>query len=69
MENWKHEYMMLSRYQSDMEYYLGHGNRCEKHLYFGNFKEHIEEMFKLWEELPVKPEWLTFEKLNQYKNS
>ena len=69
MKNWKHEYMMLGRYQSDMEYYLGYGNRNEKQLYFGNFKEHVEEMIKLWKKLPVKPEWLRAKQLIQYKNA
>jgi NAD(P)H-flavin reductase len=58
---------MLSRLQSDCEYYLGYGNRTKKHLYYGDEKEHIEEMKKLYEKLPVKPEWLAFEKILEYE--
>ena len=67
-ENQRHDYMMLSRYQSDIEYYLGYGNKKEKHLYFGNFKKHIQEMILLWKKLPKKPTWLRAKKLIEYKN-
>lgn len=63
----KHNYMMLSRYQMDVEYYFGYGNRSEKHLFFGDFKTHIREMIELWKKLPVKPEWLRATQLIEYK--
>ena len=65
----RHSYMLLSRYQMDIEYYLGYGLRNDKVLYFGDFKTHIREMINLWKKLPVKPTWLRASKLIEYKNS
>lgn len=59
-------YMMLDRMQSDCDYYLGNGNRCARHLWAGNESDHIKIMRALWFSLPVKPEWLTLEQLNDY---
>ena len=61
--------MMLSRLQSDCEYYLGNGNRCKKHLWAGDEKKQIKEMKKLYNELPddQKPEWLTHEQILDYE--
>ena len=63
----KHDYMMLARYQMDLDYYLGCGNRCEKHLYFGNIVVHFREVVKLWKSLPTKPQWLRATRIIQYK--
>lgn len=63
----RHQYMMLSRLQSDCEYFLGWGNRNEKHLWAGNVKEHIEEMKRLWNILPEKPLWCTMEQISNYE--
>ena len=63
----KHIYMLLARYQTDIEYFLGHGNRSERNLYFDTKEEHIEETIKLWKSLEPKPEWLTHEQLMNYK--
>jgi len=67
-KDWSHEYMMLSRYQSDVEYFLGNGDRNEKHLYYGSCKEHISKMIELWRSLPKKPKWLTAVNLINYKS-
>lgn len=62
------EYMMLSRLQSDCEYYLGSGGQNAEHaLYYHDEKKHIEEMKKIYDILPIKPEWLTEEKLKEYE--
>jgi len=61
-------YMLLSRYQMDIEYFLNYGNRCEKHLFFDTKEEHIKETFKLWKSLSPKPNWLRANKLIEYKN-
>jgi hypothetical protein len=63
----KFKYMMLSRLQSDNEYYLGNGNRNEKHLWAGSVDGQISEMKKLWNEVKVKPEWLSMEEINEYE--
>jgi hypothetical protein len=62
------QYMMLSRLQSDCKYFLEWGNRCEKHLWADNVIAHITEMKKLWNELIIKPEWLSLEEINDYEN-
>lgn len=63
----KYEYMMLSRLQHDCDYFLGNGNRAEKHLWAGNVKGQIEEMKRLWNLLPEKPEWLSMEQILDYE--
>ncbi len=62
-----HQYMLLSRLQSDCDYFLGFGIGNIKHLWAGNVPEHIFEMKKLWNELTVKPEWLSFEEILNYE--
>ena len=56
------QYMMLSRMQSDCEYYLGYGNRSPRIL-SNNPQSHINRMKELWLGFPnnEKPEWLTWE--------
>lgn len=61
------EYRMLSRLQQDCEYFLGYGNRCEKHLWADTAKEHIEEMKKLYKLLPVEPEWISMDDIEKYE--
>lgn len=61
------QYQMLSRLKSDCEYYLGHGNRNENHLWAGNVVDHITEMKNRWNALAAKPEWLTMEQINEYE--
>ena len=65
----KFDYMMLSRYKRDCEYYLGNGNRYAGHLYFKNEQEHIDEMKKLYNSFSddKKPEWLTWEQIETYE--
>lgn len=61
-------YMLLSRLQSDCEYYLGYGNRYPKCLWAGNEAEHIEYMKKIHDSFgeDAKPEWLTMEQIKEY---
>ena len=65
----RHNYMMLSRLKSDCDYYLGYGNRSERSLWADNVDEHIEEMKRLWNNLPkdAKPEWLSMEDILDYE--
>jgi hypothetical protein len=64
----KFDYMMLGRLQNDVEYYLGHGARSPRVLYYRDSpKEHIEAMKEIWNRLPIKPEWLPKEKLDFYE--
>lgn len=63
----RHQYMMLSRLQSDCDYFLGNGGGSERTLYYKNVEEHIAEMRKLWNELIEKPEWLSMEDIDRYE--
>jgi hypothetical protein len=63
----KFDYMMLGRLQTDCDYFLGHGNRSERNLYYGNVPEHIQAMKDLWNKLEAKPEWLTMEEIEKYE--
>jgi len=65
----KFNYQMLSRLKMDCEYYLGNGNRNEKHLWAGNEQEQINEMKKIYNSFSddKKPEWLTYEQILQYE--
>ena len=64
-------YMMLSRLQSDCEYYLNYGNRCTGRLYYHDESKQIDAMKKLWQEFPDdgKPVWLTWEQILEYEKA
>ena len=59
-------YMMLSRMQTDCEYYLGYGNRQSSQLWVKNEYDQIELMRMLYDILPEKPEWLPKERIEEY---
>ena len=65
----KNTYLMLSRMQSDCDYFLGHGNRNARYLWAGDMAGQIAEMRRRWESLPedAKPEWLTWEMIDAYE--
>lgn len=65
--NLEYNYMLLDRLRSDCEYFLGNGNRNEKHLWAGSVDAQIKEMKKIWNSLKEKPEWLTMEDINNYE--
>ena len=60
------EHQLLDRLRSDCEYFLGAGNRLEKHLWAGNVRAQIAKMRELYDTLPEKPEWLTKETIDDY---
>ncbi|MDA8646068.1 hypothetical protein N9L66_00680 [Porticoccaceae bacterium] len=62
------EYMMLDRLKSDCQYFLGNGKRNEKHLWALNVKEHISEMKRLYNKVPIEPEWLSSEDIKGYED-
>ena len=63
-------YRMLSRLQSECDYFLGYGGRSEKYLYGENVDSHIKEMKKIWNGFSKskKPEWLSMEEIEQYES-
>lgn len=65
----EHDYMMLGRYKSDCDYFLGCGNGYEGHLYYKEVNKHCDEMKKLYESFADedKPEWLTAEQIEDYR--
>lgn len=65
------EYRMLSKLQSDCEYFLGYGNRSPSILCNDSVQNHIAQMKELWNGFPAdqKPEWLTWEQLLQYEKA
>ena len=62
-------YMMLSRLQSDCNYYLGNGGGHKKHLWAGDEQDHIDVMKGIWNSFAdnKKPEWLTWEELLDFE--
>ena len=66
MEDNRFHYMFLSRLQSDCDYFLGYGERNVKYLWAGSVDGQILKMRELYDKLPVKPEWLTLEQINEY---
>ena len=65
----KFTYMMLSRLQSDNDYFLKAGGGHEKHLWANDVNAQIAEMKRLWKSLPkdAKPEWLSMEEIQEYE--
>lgn len=65
----KRNYMMLSRLKMDCEYYLGNGNRYNKHLWAKDEETQIKEMKKIynWFDEDKKPEWLTWDDILKYE--
>ena len=51
----------------DCEYYLGNGGKSAKSLWALDEQEQINEMRRLWNLLPEKPEWLTSEQIDNYE--
>ena len=64
MDN-RHNYMMLGRLLCDCRYYLGYGNRCAAHLWARDEQKQIDKMRELYDLLPIKPEWLTKEQIEE----
>lgn len=65
--DYKFEYMLLNRLQCDCNYYLGHGGRNAGHcLWAHDEQKQIDKMRELYDLLPVKPEWLTREQIDEY---
>ena len=60
-------YRMLSRLQSDCEYFLNYGKGSVKSLYYDSIEEHISKMKEIWNILPEKPEWLSYEEIENYE--
>ena len=62
------KYMLLSRLKEDCKYFLGFGGRSEKHLWLGNVVDQIAKMNELYNDLRIKPNWLSLEEIKEYEN-
>src|SRR5699024_1393351 len=60
------EYQLLDRLRMDCEYFLGAGQRSEKHLWAGNRHAQIAKMLALYEMSHFTPLWLAPESINSY---
>jgi len=60
-------YQLLDRMKGDCAYYLGYGNRNEKHLWAKNVPDQIAYMKALWHSFPLlkKPQWLTMRQIRK----
>lgn len=65
-EGQKHKYMMLGRMLSDCKYFLR--NPYERHLYFPSIARHMKEMRQYWQELNIKPEWLSYKQIGRLEH-
>lgn len=65
----KFNYRMLSRLQTDCEYYIVFGNKNPRNLWALDEKSQIDEMKKLHNSFSeeMKPEWLTWEQILEYE--
>ena len=67
MANDRFNYMLLDRLRCDCEYYLSYGSRNAKHsLWALDEQKQIDKMRELYDLLPIKPEWLTREQIDEY---
>ena len=66
-EDERFRYMLLDRYRSDVEYFLGWGKRGSSRL--PNPKNHIEKMRELYNSFAgdKRPQWISLEKINEYE--
>lgn len=60
-------YMLLDRLKSDCEYYLIYGGiNAKRSLWAQDEQAQIDKMRELYDLLPIKPEWLKREQIDEY---
>ena len=62
----RYRYQLLDRMKSDCLYFIGCGNGRSR-LWGGTINEHIEYMLTVHSFLIEKPEWLTIEEIEKFK--
>lgn len=66
-KDYRGDYMLLDRLRQDCDYYFDHGGRNAQHyLWAHDEQKQIDKMRELYDLLPVKPEWLTREQIDEY---
>ena len=66
VQSFSDQYRLLDRLCADCEYFLGAGQRAEKHLWAGSVDAQIEKMRELYAQLPEKPDWISLDVINAY---
>lgn len=66
-QDFSFQYQLLGRLRSDCDYFLGAGQRNEKHLWAGSVQAQISKMRELYDAMPEKPKWLTAEDIERYE--
>jgi len=64
-----YRYQMLDRFRHDCGYFLGDAKRNPEKLWAKDVKTHIEYMKALWNSFTEKPEWLTWEEIEEYEKA
>ena len=59
-------YKLLSRMESDCKYFFKTSAHT-KHLWAGSVEDQITKMKKIWNDMEEKPEWLSFEQIEEYE--
>lgn len=57
---------MLGRLLSDCKYFLR--NPYARHLYFQSIARHMKEMRQYWQELNIKPDWLSYKQIGRLEH-
>ena len=60
------QYRLLDRLCADCEYFLGAGQRAEKHLWAGSVDAQIEKMRELYAQLPENLIGISLDVINAY---
>ena len=60
-------YRLLGRLKADCDYFLGNGQRAEKHLWAGSVETQIAKMRELYAQVENKPTWLTEQDIDRYE--
>lgn len=60
-------YRLLDRMVQDCKYYLGAGYGFEKYLWAGSVERQMQAMREIYDILPIEPEWLTREDIDEYE--
>lgn len=66
-QDFSFQYQLLGRLKSDCDYFLGAGQRNEKHLWAGSIEAQLSKMRELYDAVPEKPEWLTEQDMERYE--
>lgn len=67
-ERTRFNYALLDRLRCDCDYFLGCGRGNAAQLWDGDVDAQCDKMLELWDGFTEKPEWLTRERIEQYRS-